>query len=533
MRNTYGAQYPRTLSALLGWSGRDPAAPAVTDTAGTVGRRAFEDRVRRAAAGLGTAGVGAGARLALWLPNGIDYLAAIFACARLGALAVHINTRFRAAEVGNLLRRSRAVALVTEWDFAPVDFPAIFAALPADDRAALRCVLAPQVPRNVTELAGLPALPLGGEAADAGADQARPDAPCLTFTTSGTTSGPKLVLHDQQTIAGHAADVARRLELDAADAALLGAVPFCGTFGNVAAMAAIAAGAHIVCLPQFDGDAAAAAIRRHRITHVIGGDDMFGRLAAAAGGRPFDSVRFSGFAAFHSTAAASIAAAKAVGMRPRGLYGSSEVQALFSIAEGENRLLGGGVPVSDQARLAIRDPDTGKLLPHGAPGELWVDAPSRFVEYLDNPAATGRAIDADGMFRTGDLARRSDPGFIYEARIGDAMRLGGFLVSPEEIEAVIQTQPGVAGVQVVAASNENADPVPVAFVRADVGAVLQEEGLRAVCLQQLARFKVPARIVVLESFPTVESPNGLKVQKVRLREMAEALLRDRLTAQSK
>jgi fatty-acyl-CoA synthase len=257
---------------------------------------------------------------------------------------------------------------------------------------------------------------------------------------------------------------------------------------------------------------------------VIGGDDMFGRIAAASGGRPFDSVRFAGFAAFHSTAAASIAAAKDAGMKPHGLYGSSEVQALFSIADGENRLLGGGVPVSDQARLAIRDPDTGEPLPHGASGELWIDAPSRFVEYLDNPSATQRAIDHDGAFRTGDLARLTDTGFVYEARIGDAMRLGGFLVSPEEIEAVIQAQPGVAGVQVVAASREDADPVPVAFVRSAAGAVLQEESLRAICLQQLARFKVPARIVVVDSFPTVESPNGLKVQKVRLREMAEALL---------
>jgi hypothetical protein len=118
-------------------------------------------------------------------------------------------------------------------------------------------------------------------------------------------------------------------------------------------------------------------------------------------------------------------------MQPRGLYGSSEVQALFSIAEGENRLLGGGVPVSDRAQLAIRDPDTGNALAAGASGELWIDAPSRFVEYLDNPSPTERAVDADGMFRTGDLARLADAGFVYEARMGDAIRLGGFLVSPE------------------------------------------------------------------------------------------------------
>jgi fatty-acyl-CoA synthase len=107
------------------------------------------------------------------------------------------------------------------------------------------------------------------------------------------------------------------------------------------------------------------------------------------------------------------------------------------------------------------------------------------------------------------------------------MRLGGFLVSPEEIEAVIQAQPGVAGVQVVAASSGEADLVPVAFVRPADGAVLDEGALRSRCLEQLARFKVPERIVLVDGFPIVDSPNGPKVQRVRLREMAEALLRPR------
>jgi fatty-acyl-CoA synthase len=525
MHQTYGPDYPRTLGALMAWPERDPAEAAVSDETGMLDRRAFLERVLRAAGGLRQAGVGKGARVALWLPNGIGYLAAIFACARLGALAVHINTRFRLAEVGNLLQRSRAVVLVTQWGFPPVDFPAIFAALPANERVALRSVLGLSLPPGVTQLAGVPVLPFDSAAADLRPDEATGEAPCLTFTTSGTTSGPKLVVHDQQTIAGHAVDVARHIGFDTADATLLAAVPFCGTFGNAAAMAAIAGGAHVVCVAQFDGEKAAKLIRQHRVTHLIGGDDMFGRIAAAAGGRRFESVRFSGFAAFHSTAVASIAAAEAAGMHPCGLYGSSEVQALFSVAKGENRLRGGGIPVSTQARLAVRDPQTGAALPPGTSGELWIDAPSRFTGYLENPTATERAIDADGMFRTGDLARLVDGGFIYEARIGDTMRLGGFLVSPEEIETVIQGLPGVESVQVVAASNGRSDDVPVAFIRPADGAAPDEAILLARCRELLARFKVPARVVTVESFPTVDSPNGPKVQKVRLREMAAALLR--------
>jgi fatty-acyl-CoA synthase len=146
MRKTYGPGYPRTLGALMAWSELDPEAPAVTDAAGTLDRRAFQNRVLRFAAGLRRGGVSSGSRVALWLPNGSGYLAAIFACARLGALAIHINTRFRTAEVGNLLRRSRAVVLVTQWGFPPVDFPAIVVALPVEDRAGLRCVLGLQLP---------------------------------------------------------------------------------------------------------------------------------------------------------------------------------------------------------------------------------------------------------------------------------------------------------------------------------------------------------------------------------------------------
>jgi fatty-acyl-CoA synthase len=523
MRTFYRPDYPRTLTALLASSGGNSTAPFVSDAASTLDRQAFRQFVLRAAAGLRKAGVGAGTRVALWLPNSAGYLAAIFACARLGALAVHINTRFRSAEVGNVLRRSRAAALVTDWNFTPADFPAILASLPIEDRAQLRSLLAIRAPTGVTELAGLPVLPLEGPAAEAGPDAATAETPCLTFTTSGTTSGPKLVLHDQQAIAGHAVDVARRIGLGAPDAVLLGAVPFCGTFGNAAAMAAIAGGAQIVCVAQFDGADAAALIRDYRVTHLVGGDDMFGRIAAAAGGRPFNSVRFSGFAAFHSSAASSIAAAEAMGLSPRGLYGSSEVQALFSVAEGNNRLLGGGVPVSAQARLAVRDPETGAALPAGLSGELWIDGPSRFVSYLENPVATEQAVAADGMFRTGDLGRLEGAGFVYEARLGDAMRLGGFLVSPEEIEAVIQALPGVAGVQVVAAAS-GGDPVPVAFVQPLEHAVVQEGVLRAQCSERLAKFKVPGRIVILDRFPIADSPNGPKVQRVKLREMAERLL---------
>ncbi|HWK45615.1 MAG TPA: AMP-binding protein [Stellaceae bacterium] len=512
-----------TLSALLA-AARHPTAPAVTDGTGTLDWAEFIARVAGAAAQLREAGVRGGDCVALWLPNSADYLAMIFACARLGVLAIHVNTRFRAAEVGSLLSRSQAGVLVTQWGFGPVDFPAILASIPQQDRLTLRLVIGRHLPSGIAGVAGLAVRGLapGGEATP---DAATPDAPCLTFTTSGTTSGPKLVLHAQRSIAGHAAEVMRAMGTDRPGSALLSAVPLCGTFGNAAAMAAVAGGAHIVCMDRFDGSDAVRLIRQHGITHAVGGDDMLARIVEAADGQRFTTLRVFGFAAFGAAAPATAATAAAIGLEPCGVYGSSEMQALFAVSHGANRLRSGGRPVCPGAEISIRDPETGETVPSGQSGELCFRAPSRFLGYLGDDAATARATTADGFFRSGDLGHVDGDGFVYEARLGDTLRLGGFMVNPEEIEGFIVTLPGVAGAQVVAAHG-GADAVPVAFVTARPDARLDEAELLARCRQQIARFKVPARIVIVEAFPTTDSPNGTKIQRARLREMANALLRE-------
>src|SRR6516165_9678857 len=186
MRKTYRAGYPDTLPALLTWSERNGAGGDRRCDHADLARFA---RPRPARGGRTTEGRH---RRRLTRRSVVAERHRLSGCylrlRSIGAVAVHINTRFRAAEVGGLLRRTRAVALVTQWGFAPVDFPAIFSALPQEDRTALRSVLAPQRSLNATTLAGLPVLPLEGDAADAERDEAMAGAPCLTFTTSGTTS---------------------------------------------------------------------------------------------------------------------------------------------------------------------------------------------------------------------------------------------------------------------------------------------------------------------------------------------------------
>jgi fatty-acyl-CoA synthase len=210
-------------------------------------------------------------------------------------------------------------------------------------------------------------------------------------------------------------------------------------------------------------------------------------------------------------------------MKLFGLYGSSEVQALFSIARpGDafaDRIEGGGWPMSPDAKARVRDTETGELAAPDVSGEIEISAPSRFLGYFNNPDATRDAITADGFFRTGDIGRlRGDGAFVYETRAGDAMRLGGFLVAPGEIEDELKACDGVADAQVVAVDLKGQARC-IAFV-IPAKQPPPQEALTARLRERLAGYKVPARIYVVDAFPVTDSANGVKIQRARLRAMA-------------
>jgi len=160
------------------------------------------------------------------------------------------------------------------------------------------------------------------------------------------------------------------------------------------------------------------------------------------------------------------------------------------------------------------------VLPVGEHGEIELRGPSLLCEYFGNPEATREAFTADGWFRTGDLGYlEADGRFCYVTRMGDVLRLGGFLTSPQEIEAVLETHPTVSGAQVVGITL-NREPVAIGFVTLQAGADFAEEALRAWCKARLAGYKQPKRIFCVEAFPTTQSANGTKIQRAKLRELA-------------
>ncbi|HPU50174.1 MAG TPA: AMP-binding protein [Burkholderiaceae bacterium] len=530
----------QTLPALLA-AVPDGHQIAFFDRDRAVSYAGLADESERLAAALRELGVGAGDRVGVWLPNVTAWLSAFFACARLGAIAVAVNTRFRSAELADIVGRSGLKVLFVWPAFEKADFVGVLAGCPPASLAALSTVVAydenedSQGQRMAALAAALPAhvglhrYAACLERAPLADNLAAPAAGCAIFTTSGTTKAPKFVLHDQRTLVAHAFDVVTAWGLDAHSSMLL-APPLCGVFGVANAMAMLAAQRPFAMMPVWDAVLAAELIERHQATHMNATDEAVAQLLALNERTPaYPTLRFVGYAAFNPAMADMVERAQARGLTLLGLYGISEIQALFSRqsehAPLEERRLGGGVPVSPLARVRARDPDTGQLLAHGGAGELEFLAPSsRMVEYFGNPQATAEALLDGGWYRSGDLGyTREDGGFVFLTRMGDSLRLGGFLVSPAEIEECAQQFDGIDGCQVVGVTTGGALR-PVAFVTLKAGARLDEAALTAHIASRLARYKVPVRTFAIDAFPVTEGTNATKIQKHRLRDLAQQRL---------
>jgi fatty-acyl-CoA synthase len=486
------------------------------------------------AQGLADLGVGPGDRVALWLPNVPAYPILYFACARLGAIAVAVNTRYRSVEVADIVGRSGAKVLACAPGFRRIDFLSILAEI---DPAALDHLAAivtvgdePATPPQAIErLRRVPFERLLTRP-PFGTNNARPDALCNIFTTSGTTSSPKFVVHRQGAIAGHAQQVARSFGFAAPETRTLSILPLCGVFGFNQTLSTLAAGKPCVLVESYEIEEIARLIAHHQPSYLLGSDDMVARLLELVPGeRPFPSLKWVGYAGFNSALENIAETADARGLVLRGPYGMSEVQALYALqpldAPVAQRKKGGGVPTSPLAHVRVRDPESGALLGMGQPGALECAGPSLMTGYWGNDKATAEAITADGYVRTGDLGQlEADGSFTFLSRMGDVLRLSGFLVNPLEIEMHIQEVPGIDGCQTIAVAGPSGVRA-VAFVMLKPGAALDEAAVIAHCRRGLANYKVPLRVFSIDDFPKTPSPNGFKIQRNKLREMAERLLK--------
>jgi fatty-acyl-CoA synthase len=275
-------------------------------------------------------------------------------------------------------------------------------------------------------------------------------------------------------------------------------------------------------IPTFDAEQAARAIHKHQVTHVPATGDMVAQLLRVSREPiPYPSVRM-----VLGVRAGQAAPAQARGLTMVGIYGSSEMQAVLSrqplYAPPAQREIGGGKLVNASTQVRACDLETGRVLPHGEHGELQFKGTSCMMEYFGNPEATAAAFTRDGFFRSGDLGYTVAEGeYVFLSRMGDVLRLAGFLVNPMEIEAVLDSHPAVALSQVVGIDGPRG-AVPVAFVQSRNGARVDEAALIEHCKKQIANYKVPHHVLPIGEFPFAPSANGNKIQKSKLREMAAA-----------
>lgn len=499
-------------------------------------------------------GVGPNDCIAVWLPSWSDTYAWQFAASALGAHVIGVNTRYNVAEVGHVLTKARPQVLVVAHGFRNLDFLATARKAIAEvdqetaaqqDRSPGKPFTPPKafvwaVPGAASEPtiadydlgAGAVLVPAESSTIDQAATSFAAAAPeesrlSVAFTTSGSTGMPKLAAHRESAVITHSQQVASRIDFTTGDV-LVEPLPYSGVFGYSAGMGALFGGAAVLLHPVFDEQELVRAWSTFSGSHFVGADDMLSRVRKVCEdtGTKLESWRWAGVADFQGMSA-DIAewAAEQFGTRTVGVYGSSEVFALTSFwpndTPEELRYSGGGRLVDPRYEYRIADPVTDQPVSEGSEGEVQLRGPNVVDHYLGDQGEGRKNFTSDGWFQTGDLGRaHGSEAFEYVCRMGDVIRLRGFLVDPAEIELHLITHPDIELVKVVGRSSDVGEPEVVAFVQPVPGTTPEPEDIRQYCRQQLASFKVPTEVRLVETMPVTAGTNGSKIKTAVLREWA-------------
>jgi fatty-acyl-CoA synthase len=549
-----------TLAGLLDdVAAQFPGRPFVITEQGTVSYGELAQRSARLARGLIARGVRPGERVALVLPNGADLIAARFALARAGAVAVPVSFRLHPGELAQVLGQARAAALITMEEFREIDaLDALDRIVPGwdrPDRAAgalpgLRLIVTvpdgggePRRPGAVT----LRALELGPEEdldAELAARAAAATAQDLAtiFYTSGTTGLPKGVLstHDMEVRSAYGSAYARAFE---DGRRILFALPLNHVFAYVEGLLAVmfVAGS-VVVQPAFDPGASLAAIERHRACEALFVPTMSLAVVEAARRSPAD------LSSLHSVMSAASSAPASLWNDLSEVLGVAQLVTAYGMSEtsAATTFTRPGGPVDDLVhtvgwpkpagiagdpalggRLAeykAIDQVTGADLPRGREGELVARGPIVSSGYFEQPEATAAAALPGGWLRSGDLGFvREDGALVLTGRAKDVYKCGGELVMPTEVEACLTRHPGIAQAYVVGVPDPRMGEVGCAWIVPAEQAKPDAEEVIGYCRAELARFKVPAYVLFTTADRLPLTVSG-KVQKFRLAERAAAEL---------
>ena len=495
------------------------------DAALTLSFAALRDAALEAARAFVAIGVQPGDRVAVWAPNGWQWVVAALGAQSAGAVLVPINTRFKGAEAAFILQKSRAHALVTAGEFRGVNYPSLLeehrGALP-DLRAIVtlggagpRTVAWPEFLSRggaitVAEIHARIAALTGGDLAD-------------VLFTSGTTGRPKgaMCTHEQDLRCFRT--WCEVVGLSEGDRYLI-VNPYFHSFGYKAGwLACLLAGATNYPQAVFDVAEALARVERNRITVLPGPPTLYQTILNDPGRGRFDlsSLRVA------ITGAAAIPVELIRRMREElkidtvlTAYGLTECCGVATMCAKEDdaetiaTTSGRAIPGTEVRIVG----DGGPVAP-GEPGEVLVRGFHVMKGYLDDDAETARAIDGDGWLHTGDVGVMDARGNLrITDRIKDMFIVGGFNAYPAEIENTLLAHEQIAQVAIIGVPDERLGEVGMAFVVPRVGTTPDPDEIVGWARARMANYKVPRKVVIVEGLPL--NATG-KVVKYRLRELAK------------
>ncbi len=438
-------------------------------------------------------GVARGDRVAILSLNRPDYLVALYACARLGAMLVPLNWRLAVAEQLFILSDAAAKVLLLEEGFVAV-LPPLAEALPQ------------------AQAIGLDFTPPGGLSIDAALARGAGDGrnphvdlttPLLIVYTSGTTGRPKGAVLRQEALVWNGV-MSQHMHALTSDDHVLTVLPLFHVGGlNIQTTPALHHGATVTLHARFAPDATLDAIAHDRPTLTV--------LVPATIQAVTEHPRWlaTDISALKAVSTGSsivppplMARISARGVPVLQVYGSTETCPIAVYTR-----LGGDLSRPESTGLAGLYceakviGDDGEELPADTVGEIAVRGPNVFFEYWGNADATRAALH-DGWFRTGDLASRSADGFFFvRDRKTNMIISGGENIYPAEVERVLLEHPHVADAGVIGRPDPKWQEVAVAYVMLRPGCACDGETLRTHVASQLARFKVPREFVFVDELP--------------------------------
>jgi fatty-acyl-CoA synthase len=499
----------------------------------------FNARVDDMARGLIAIGVTKGTHVGLWAQNVPDWLTFLYACAKIGAVCITVNTSYKQSELEYLLKDSDMHTLcLTDgtWETNYVDMTYdMIPELRQFQRGHLRSESFPEL-RNVVYIGqekfrGMyntaEIILLGENTDDDEFIRLRKSVGCHDVVnmqyTSGTTGFPKGVMLTHYNIANNGLFTGEHMNFTQEDK-LCVCVPLFHCFGVVlATMNCLTHGCTEVVVERFDPLVTLASVHRERCTALYGVPTMF---IAELNHPMFDMFDLTSLRT--GIMAGSLCPIELMRKVEEKMH--LRITSVYGLTETSPGITQTRIDDPDEVRyttvgreyeyvdVKIVDPETNEEVPCGTQGEICCKGYNVMKGYYKNPKATDAVIDKDGYLHSGDLGVRDENGnYRITGRIKDMIIRGGENIYPREIEEYLYHLPGLRDVQVVGVPSKKYGEEVGAFIILDEGVSMTVEEVRDYCRGKIARYKIPKYVFFVKEYPLTGSG---KIQKFKLRELS-------------